>query len=645
MPSETVSAMSRQDDKSRFVGAALRLTPPLLRESLLSDAKFRNESKFPLDYEIELHRGLSVTVRRSELFAAMRRVLSGDGILEVPDTDGLRWRLELDDQAPDCPSVFLCHEERRFALPQCGTLSDTRDVRLRTLELAISEVGLPAGEFQAWRRILSVRGLDDEEFYSYCVDIQDSPMATARSVLDSLRSGKVALSNLIPESRRYYERLVGKYDGSASLREYSLGGGGTAISELLSWRSYEGVLMGLLLSSHPSLVDRLHLDCLNDDEIEAVFDYVEKSGDRVSQIGAIELGVRLVDSTPSIVSPLISLIRQIDEENPSADDSRFRILLALYMMTDSELGQRHLFRDAPPFYRRLASMSHSALIHRQLVASSSDNADLCKWILENHARSFVSRSLVDMRVEPCWDPYMGATPEQFRNDYMGRIANAICEHGSDWTSTELSEVVHRIETKVESTWFLPGPLDAPETTRTAAPPRFQEMINRDLVLDDVGPRSFLALVTFGLVFRLDGEQSELAARALKICRHRLSGLEDRSHLYGLLRGLAMVSAATRSTKLAAEVRGMVRKYRSDEEGRLSVREALEVGLMACASESRFSEWCVTVGDWLSELAFGDLQEDEGSILFSYLRGLCDVVPELWALCGRAEAAVVAYMDR
>ena len=107
----------------------------------------------------------------------------------------------------------------------------------------------------------------------------------------------------------------------------------------------------------------------------------------------------------------------------------------------------------------------------------------------------------------------------------------------------------------------------------------------------------------------------------------------------------MVSAATRSTKLAAEVRGMVRKYRSDEEGRLSVREALEVGLMACASESRFSDWSVMVGDWLSELAFGDLREEEGGILFSYLRGLCDVVPELWTFCGRAEAAVVAYMGQ
>ena len=49
-----------------------------------------------------------------------------------------------------------------------------------------------------------------------------------------------------------------------------------------------------------------------------------------------------------------------------------------------------------------------------------------------------------------------------------------------------------------------------------------------------------------------------------------------------------------------------------------------------------------VGEWLTELAFGEFKGDEGTVLHANLRYLCHVVPELWVSCGKADAALMAF---
>ena len=48
---------------------------------------------------------------------------------------------------------------------------------------------------------------------------------------------------------------------------------------------------------------------------------------------------------------------------------------------------------------------------------------------------------------------------------------------------------------------------------------------------------------------------------------------------------------------------------------------------------------------LTELAFGDLDEEEGEEFHSILNFLFHAVPELWVTCGRADAALEAFNDK
>jgi hypothetical protein len=97
--------------------------------------------------------------------------------------------------------------------------------------------------------------------------------------------------------------------------------------------------------------------------------------------------------------------------------------------------------------------------------------------------------------------------------------------------------------------------------------------------------------------------------------------------------------------LADELQILVRRYRHDAEYALSIQEVIRICLIAAASRSELSEWTKFVGDWLTELAFSDLNDDESQGFHSCLNCLCHAVPELWVSCARADAALRAFNGR
>ena len=79
----------------------------------------------------------------------------------------------------------------------------------------------------------------------------------AQAIRTDILGGQSTVSSLVPSSRRYFERLVGVYDGSASIRDYASGTGRELIHQLVSWRTYDGFLTSLYLSSHAALTDEI----------------------------------------------------------------------------------------------------------------------------------------------------------------------------------------------------------------------------------------------------------------------------------------------------------------------------------------------------------------------------------------------------
>ena len=500
--------------------------------------------------------------------------------------------------------------------------------------------------------MLSERALDDEEVDRLHSGLLETPVHRTQLLRGEIKKGKGGISSLAPNSRRYFERLIGAYDGSTSIRDYAVGKGRQLFEQLSAWRPYDGFLFSLFLSSHSALTAEIGVEHLGTEELVRAFDFLTGHGDRISQLGAIEVGFRVLLERPEIEPALIRLIQQIRDDDVDGAASGFKLLSALFFLVDGELSRTRLLSSELPFYRRLASLSQAALIHRQFATSGIEIDRFCEWAFSSHRYNwYYSQSLTDMRLEPRWNPEL-AVASQLKAESLGRIMIAAKNFEKNIRGGELHDLILEIEHGMHSLTlsefpdpFLPGPLEGAEDSPGSLPTKLSEAMKVQLGADEVTPSSFVALANSALIFRVDSDQAGLAAKALKLGGHRLANVEDRSQLLATLRGLATVAAVTRSSALADELRILARRYRRDPQYRLPIREDIWICLVAAASRADLNDWRDYVGDWLTELAFSDLEGDDGEVLHACLQYLCHIVPELWVSCGRADAAVTAFNDR
>ena len=634
--------------KSVLAQTALDLTPPLIRETLLKKSDFREEYSLKADATLSFP-DIGTTFHLSSLHNAARSVLSGASEKKVNDTKGQKWRLKNISEEGDLPHLSLSRGEKSSALYSLAALSPDRDTRLRFLDEAISDVNLPNSASDPWRNILSDRALEDDEIDECLSEFRDTPVQMVRTIQNEIRAGKINMSSLVPPSRRYFERLVGEYDDSNSIWEYAANNGRTLFAQLSEWRPYDGFLFSLLLSSHSSLTDEINVDQLSNEDLVRAYDFLVHHGDRISQLGAIEVGLRVLPSRPEIEQPLIHLIEQIRDDDIEGKMSGFKLLSALFCLVDGQLSKTRLLSVEPPFYRRLAALSQAVLIHRQLMSSPVDIDQFSEWAF-NKREGFYMQSLADMRLEPRWDPNF-AMALQMKTHFFGRILSAAKKYEQNITDSQICDLV--LTNKSGSlqpfgdaldTW-LSGPLEGVEKTKNNLPTKIAEVIETQLSATEVGRSSFPALVNFALLYHIGADHAELAAKALKRADYHLRNIENKSQLFIILDGLANVAAVSRSSTLADELKILVRRYRHDAEYALSIQEVIRICLIAAASRSQLNEWTKFVGDCLTELAFGDLKDEEAQDLHLCLNSLCHAVPELWVFCGRADAALSAFINK
>ncbi len=646
---EGIDVAEIPNGRALLAQASLEHAPLLIQQTLLDDAHFREEFGFKRDLVLEFGNS-ELSIRRSELYDAIRQVFLGESELTVTDAEGKDWSLSVERDEGQSAALVISNNDRLITLLPHMTLSTDKSERLRSVNNVTRDFNLPIKTRDIWRNLVSERALDNDKVDEFYNDFCDTPIHVIHSIRTEIMEGKGSVSSLVPRSKRYFDRLVGLYDKSESIWNYAAGQGRKLFDNLSAWRPYDGFLFSLLLSSHPALTDEISVKRLTDADLARAFVFLVDRGDRISQLGAIEVGFRVLPERPEIQHELIRLIKKIRDDNTNGPESEFRLLSALFLFVDGELSRTRLLSAQPPFYRRLASLSQAALLCRQFLNSGIAIDPLCEWAAINRAGNFNLQSLVDMRLGPYWCPEF-AVPSQVRASFCGRILDVAKSYEENISGTELHDLV--LGTGPDSLLslaefpdtFFPGPLEGDEIKANALPDFISAEIEAQLRAEQVGLSSFVALINFAPIFRVESSQSALAAETLKRGNYRFVDIEDKSQLLTALNGLASVAAVTRSCTLAKELRILVRTFRQSSKYALSVEEALRVLLSAAASHADLEDWSEYVGACLTEFAFAELEGDDWAVLNSHLQYLCHSVPELWAHCRKAEAALKALANR
>ena len=632
--------------KSSIAQLVLELVPPIIYKTLIDDEDFQAEYGLTADVVITfLDSGVSI--QRSDFFDAVREVVSGSSEEDVLDKSGKTWKLSDISGAGELPNLELLCNKERILLPDFAFFSSDKTVRLRALDKVASKANIPAFAHDAWYNILINRALKDDEFDEIFCDFRDTTEHIALSIQSEIKSDHFNISSLIPTSKRYFERLICTYDGSNTIKEYANRKIKPFFDQLSKLRPYDGFLYSLLLSSHSALTAEISVRYLTNAELVRAFEFLEKSGDRISQLGAIEVGLRIFPDTPEIEPTLINLIKQIRDDDICKQSSGFKLLSALFILIDEEFSRTRLFFDDPPFYRRLASLSHAALIYRQFMNLGAESAPFSEWVHKNFGKQFYFQSLVDMRLEPRWNPEY-AEASKMKADFFGRIMIAAKDCENNIKDSELYNLVLGTDSRSLKSLcefpdpFFPGILEGKENCQINIPAEVLEVIELQLSKEEVQPSSFYALVNSILIYKVGTDQVKAAAKAIKVAHYHLAKVETKEQLLSILYGLATVAAASRSHVLADELRVLVRRYRHETQFPITIDEMITIYLVAAASRSEFEDWKIFVGEFLTEMAFDNFESDEGVNLHHSLQCLCDIVPELWVYCGRADAALIAY---
>lgn len=631
--------------KEILVQTALKLVPPLIRSSLLSEKTFREKYGFRPEAKIFFENN-SIAFKWSILYKAVSSVLSENCITEISDTGGRVWTLQNESSENEVPNLILASTNQRLDLSDFNVLSKKSSTRIRTLEKLTSEVNLPSYACEKWRRILIERALEYEEFIAFHNDLLETPVNFEQLIQDDIITGKSSASTLVPNSLRYFERLVGVYDGSSSIREYAARTGRNLFLQLAEWRPIDGFLLGLLLSSHSDLTAQIPIDKLSKEKLAQAYDFIEKHGDTLSRLGALEVGLRILPAHPEVEPFLMPLVIRIRDDDVEKIAGEINLLSALFVLVDGELSRLRLMTDKPPFYRRLASLAQAALIHRQVTRFNVDKDELIKWAIISRGEQFYMQSLADMRIEPRWIPEFFEA-HQMKADFVGRIVLAGREYEKNMTSETLQNIIlgddpHSLSKLFDfPRLFYPGPLEGTENNPNTLPDDLARVIKENLNTEKVNASSFIAIINLAIIYDITLEHAELAATALRRGKYTLSNLEDKSQLMGIMNGLATVAAVTRNPTLADELRILVRRYYRDPQYGFSIVEALRICLITSAAHKDLMEWRNFAGEWLTELAFEKLKKDEVKLFHSHLLKLLHTVPELWVSCSRADAALLA----
>ena len=424
--------------RAAIAQATLESMPSLIRNTLLEEREFWEDYK--IDVEFTLTFGdLGVSFRRSVLFDAIRKILSGMTEQYVTDSDDREWNLRIEAEIGDLPTLMISANNRRIVLPEFAILSPVSAVRLRSLDEAASYANLPTMAQDFWRNVLSERTLENEEIEQFQSEFRDSPVHVAQSIRREIENGQSRISSLVPSSRRYFDRLVGGYDGSKSIRDYAAGTGRQFIKNLFEWRPYDGFMFSLLLSSHSTMTSEIIIDRLLSEDYAHIFDRIEKQSDSLSQLGAIEVGLHILPERPEIEPYIFRLIKKLRDDDVDTSTKGLKLLSALFILVDGELSRTRLMSAEPPFYRRLASFAHAALIQRQLITSDVDD-NFFEWVNNNRGLQYFMQTLADMRLEPRWKPEF-ATATHIKDEFFGRIMIAANKCQKNIKNRELHSLI------------------------------------------------------------------------------------------------------------------------------------------------------------------------------------------------------------
>lgn len=614
--------------------------PPILRSEILSRPDLVDTSTIETDGVIAIGKNL-VSIAGSVLFPAVQTAYDQVSVVTVKSIDGAEWNVSF-AASSEIPTVAIECGTHRAVVPQFALLNPDSDARVAAFQFIADKQGLRGERLSRWFELLRMRVPTGDDLTAIIDDLIHTPHAVNDAIGQSLRGGGLSLEQMVPHREDYYRQLVGNVSTAGDLNKYIADVATPHLSDLLATRQPQALGLCWLLCSHSSIsviIDQA-FDHGNTVLAESIASLIE-TGDTISRVGAIEVGLRRLAAQPELAPLLEALLSTFADGDLDSASSGFELIPALFGAIYGYMAKRRILAHWPPYARRLAALAQAAMVSRHFPDANAERAGLVIWLDGVEQDHWMLQALIDMRAEPRWFPELNSA-NQWKHELLGRVLNAarsMPELGGPTLGDFLNDdnaksIMRDIDHLL---MLIPGPLEG-----GIDPPVKLSAEDEAYVAEQLGTAvdttAFRVLINMSMIFGLPAVLAEHAADAIERQHYQLRETDDLP-LYTCLLRLAATAAASRSERLANAVLSVVRASNYLRRGQFSIGEMFHIGLVASASHAELMAWATAVGEFVAELALHDLTRDEATTLRSHLSTMCHLEPYLWRTCGRAHAAL------
>lgn len=598
----------------------VELFPGLVRSELLSDSKLMGELGLAIDGTISFG-DKGVGFSRSALFKAIRSAFEhNEEAVCVEDTESDSWSMRV--LSGEHPSFSLIKGNEEIINGCFWPLYNDVSFRLSALEVEAKNKELLKEELEVWREALSQATASDDEVSDLLRDFDCTPRHIEDLLRRELQVKTSNISTLVPNSIRYYERLVGKYSGSKSIEEYCNKELKQYFGSRLKDKFNEN---DFLICTHRSIAGVVSSGLTDEASYKLIASRAIETCHPILLVACLEAGLqRFSGSSPSTLETLFGcMASERTLEN-------LRLFCSMAAFVDGELARLQLFRGMPPFYRRLASLAQSALILKVGMEDKVAFDQVVQWAAQQRQLYFFCQSFVDLIDEPRWlSTYL--TAEQFINDLYGRISIA-CQEAGTCDVVEYLKKELLVGSRLNMYSFLPGPLEG-NCKPTVVPKEIASLLGKHID-GEASLESYMVLINSAPFWLIDDKYLERTVSLLESAEHKLAAINDKDSVYQVLQGFARVACMTRSRELAASVVTLSRLYRDYIDVDSEPENYLALGVVAGAAFEDKDGWAEYIGQWCTELAYLPISEEAAIRAGVMLEKLCILEPYLYYTCSK-----------
>ena len=617
-----VEGMDKPESLRAYLTSQLMsLFPKSIESELLSDTKLMNELGIMTDASITFD-GDDLSFSRNVLFNTIRNAFYNAGKdHNIEDKAGNMWSVSM--QPDRIPNLLLTKGDIKIDVSRFWPLDPEIDKRLHVFKNKAMKRRFTDSEIEQWNSVLSETMVGDDDVSDLLIDMENTPHHIERLLRQEFHEKKNNTSALVPNDIHYYERLIGKYHSSKDINEYCQ----NELKWYFNFRIRKDININEFLQcTHKSISKIVSENLVDETQYKTIAEYAIKTSHPILLIACLEVGVlRFIESSVSVVEELL-----VNLSSPKVLEN-LRLFCSMVVFVDGELARLQLFRGKPPFYRRLASFTQSALIVKVVLEEGIVFDKVEQWAAQQRGTYFYCQTFVDLREEPRWLPtYL--TAEQFISELYGRVSIA-CQEADECEAVANLQKDLQSSSQLNLRSFLPGPLEG-NSIPSVIPDDIKTLLSEH-IKDEAALESYKVLINSAPFWKIDEEFLERAVSLLENAQHQLKAVHDKDSVYQVLNGLAQVSCMTRNKNLAKSVIVLSRIYRDYLDIDSNPENYLAMGIVAGAAFEDEEDWAEYIGQWSTELVYLPISVDSISEIRFMLERLCVLDPYLFHTCSKA----------